>query len=140
MTNKKKARKPVQIFLQLSKIVFVLIVVVNLILTVNTKHVFGFSLFNFIALLIWTYGFISSLGFIKTVASEEEDGSIIYETRLPFLWVAVVRLAQLGYYQFLSKADMNFIYFIILVVLDSLYTILLLIDKSSYYYISLEEK
>lgn len=133
-------KHPVQIFLQLSKIVFALLVVLNLFMTVNSKNVIGLNPFNLIDICIWVYGYLSSLGYFKSIVNEDEDGVIEYETKVPFLACGILRIIEGGYYWFFSSANLNIKYFIILVVTDLLYTILLLIDKSSYYYMSMEDE
>lgn len=124
----------VPVFLRLAQIIFVVLVIINFVLPLRSDHSAGFNVFNFIIIVLWVYALLSSLGFVKKIAKQDEDGIIEYDTTIPIAPVGIVRAIEFGYYMLLKHNVFLYKNFIILVILDITYLILLLIDKSSYCY------
>ena len=129
-------KKSIPVFALISRIVFVVSAGLNLILSTRSDSMFGLSIWNVACLVVWTYAFLGSLGFIKFVVSEEEDGTIVYDTPFPIIQIGVLRVLQLGFMLWRHKSVFDYKVFIILVVVDALYAAFLLIDKSTNYYLS----
>lgn len=123
-----------QIFLILSKIIFFGLLIANAILPVVSTKQTGIGFWQIVISFIWTYGFLSSLGLIKKIVSQDEDGKIEYATTIPFLPVGVVRVLQFGWIIWRARSVFLPKNFIVLIALDVVYTVILLLDKSSYCY------
>lgn len=124
----------VPIFLRLAQIIFVVLVIINFVLPLRSDRSAGFNVFNFIIVILWVYALLSSLGFVKKIAKQDEDGVIEYDTTIPIAPVGIFRAVEFGYYMLFKHNVFLYKDFIILVILDITYLILLLIDKSSYCY------
>lgn len=134
-------RKSMSVLQIISFVIFGAIVIANFILSIRQRDgICGVCMLNVIVEVIWMKGFLGSLGIVKTFLSEDEDGVIIYDTPVPFLWVGIIRLAEIFYYIVLRRIAVNWQVFGCLVVLDVLYTVILLFDKSSYYYVSVKQE
>ena len=124
----------VPIFLRMSQITFVAILGTNIFLPILQKHTLGLCFGNVLVIIFWIYAFFSSLGYIKVIASQDEDGNIEYDTKVPILQVAGVRIVEFGYFMLRKRNIFLYKHFLILVGLDVAYLIFLLIDKGSYCY------
>lgn len=129
----KRRMKPVQVLLALADIMFIAVCVANVILPVlHTKNL-GLDLFHFIIIIFHVYAALGCHGYVKKISMLEDD-VIIYDTTIPLLQVTVVRILELIYHYFRHWKDLNLRNFIILVILDVLYFLILLLDKGKYYY------
>ena len=130
-------RKSMSVLQIISFIIFGVIVIVNSTLSIRSRDGgYGTCLLNLVVIGIWIKGFLGSLGVVKVFLSEDEDGVIVYDTPVPFLGVGIVEVV---YYIVLRRLSINWSVLGGLVLVDVLYTVVLLFDKSSYYYVSMRE-
>ena len=114
--------------------------IVNSTLSIRSRDGgYGTCFLNLVVIGIWIKGFLGSLGVVKVFLSEDEDGVIVYDTPVPFLGVGIVRVVEVVYYIVLRRLSINWSVLGGLVLVDVLYTVVLLFDKSSYYYVSMRE-
>ena len=133
-------RKSMSVLQIISFIIFGVIVIVNSTLSIRSRDGgYGTCLLNLVVICIWIKGFLGSLGVVKVFLSEDEDGVIVYDTPVPFIGVGIVRVVEVVYYIVLRRLSVNWSVLGGLVLVDVLYTVVLLFDKSSYYYVSMRE-
>ena len=129
--------KSMLFFLKLSVVLYVCIALVNTFTSMDKSRLLGFSIFGLIASGIWSLGLLSSLGIIKHVETTE-DGKTIYKTSIPIGKIGVLRIAEVFYYVMFHKSTFNLTVFLVTLALDVLYVLILLFDKSRYYYESID--
>lgn len=128
-----------QIFYILSKIIYIILVVLNIVLPTLQSDRFGFGFWQVAVTIIWTYGILSSMGYFKKIVSQDEDGKIEYMTSVPFLQVGIARVLQLLYSMWRLRSEFILKNYIILVAFDVALAVVLLLDKSTYCYESTVE-
>lgn len=125
--------------LKISKIFYLVIFICNVVFPLKGK-VLNISFFNLVIIILWTYALLSHLGYFLKQVSENEDGVIEYENSIPMVKLAVVRIAEAGYYALFRRDIINWRIYVILVGIDIIYVVFLLFDKGNYYYESEEMK
>lgn len=136
----KKRNNTLQIFLLFSKILILVEIFANLVLSVNTEKKLGLGIFSVLIVIFWLYGFLGSLGYLKKTVSEDEDGVIVFDTPIPIIQIGILRILQFGYFMWRKRTVFNYRVFIVLIAIDVVYLIALLLDKGSYYYMSISEE
>ena len=129
-------KKVIPIFTIFVRVAFFVDVALNLILSDKTTDRFGLCFWNLVCCGIWFYAFLGSLGFIKTIASEDEDGTVIYATPFPVLPWGIIRMIEVGFMLLLRKSIFCIDNFVTVLIADCIFVVFLLLDKSAYYYVS----
>lgn len=112
---------------------------ITIIVNIIMSGIMGFM--NYFAIVVWIYGGLSYLGYIKKVASKEE-GRIVYTTSIPIIQIVVVRVVQFLLGKFLNvgmQTEVLFPFFICC-FLDIVLIIFGVMDTGSYYYESVIEQ
>lgn len=130
--------KKLKFNLTLSKVIFTIILICNLVLPLTGK-IMQINVLQFVACGIWAYGLLSHLGYFKTQVSDGSDGIIRYEPNTPIIQISMVRLMEFLYYFLINTGIVNWTVFAVLVVLDVSYIIFLLLDKANYVFEMEEE-
>lgn len=133
-----KDKGVVQIFSILARILFGMVAVSNIWFSVS-KEISHINVFSLAIIVVWGYGILGNLGIIKSIVAEDEDGVIVYDTPVPFLQVGIIRILQFAYARWKYADSLQYGIFIGLVIMDCILTLLLLLDKSNYYYVSIKE-
>ena len=127
-------------FLTFSKIIYTIVVLFNLFVPLfDAKLGVNVNVFQIAVIVIWTYGMLCSLGYFKKVVSKS-NGVCKYEISIPIVPLGIVRILEGMFYAFLSEVVINWKMFIACIAVDVIYLLLILMDKSNYYYMSVEEE
>ena len=127
------------LFEKLATVLYFIMLAVNFVLPVISGATLNIHLFTFIMVILWTVTIISAHGYIKKIVSTSED-SVIYDTILPIVPATLVRIAEFGWFFIRQRQSFRVNIFIADVVLDILFVIILLLDKSHYYYESRKQE
>lgn len=142
MSSHKKVteyEKSLKLFLHVSKIIFVILTAINIALPIVKTRAFIIIVCKIIIISVWGYACLSSLGYCKKVISEKDyAGRVRYETSVPFLPIAFLRIFEAFYLFVFRSGEVNWKNLAICIIADVVYLLLLLIDKSRYYYESAE--
>jgi hypothetical protein len=104
--------------------VFVVLLVLNFVLPILSPTGIGIgSIFQWAIVLIHFYGLLNGLG-------------QILGQKVPLVAVALVRIAQVVWYQLIpiGFTSLNWPIFTIVLIIDFLFVLVLYLDKSRYYY------
>lgn len=118
--------------LKLSKCIFAVIVIINLILPIYNNQIMKFNVFQLVAIGIWGYGLLSHLGYFKTQVFDGSEGKIMYEPNTPIVKIGFLRIVELIYFLVLKRDVFNWKVFLILLACDVFYIVFLIMDKSRY--------
>lgn len=130
--------KSLRFMMRMSVVLFIVTLICNIVLPVFGRFLHP-DVFNIVIEVCWTYGMLSSLGYFKKPVLKEGK-RVEYETTIPVVPIGMIRVIQLVYHLFLKKSSLSVGLFIALVVIDVIYVFILLLDKSSYYYESVERE
>ena len=130
----------IPIFLRLAQVTFAVVMMFNTFLPILKHARIGLCLFNAAVMILWVYGMLNAHGVIKKIAAQDEDGNITYDTTVPLVQVAVVRVIEFAYFIWRKRQLLIYRNFIVLIVLDVLLVLFLLLDKGSYCYESCKEE
>lgn len=134
----KRYTNSIKLFVKMATVLYVAIFAVNTVLPVLDGDTLNVSLFTVAILILWAVALLSSHGYLKQI--EYTDGSrIVYTTILPLFPAAVVRVVEFGWYFFRERSMFRLGVFGIDVFLDVLFVIVILLDKSHYYFEAVEE-
>lgn len=131
--------KSIKVLQHTATMIFVVLFAVNIVLPVKKDDVINANVFTFATLLLWTVTVLSANGYLKKV-DYVHDGKVVYRTFLPVFQVAIVRAIEIGYYFIREREQFRPKVFWIDVVFDVLFVIVLLLDKSRYYYEAVESE
>lgn len=121
--NLNKYERELMFSTEMMKIVFVVIVILNMFSPMFKPFQLGFgSVFQYIVLLIHLYGLLNGLG-------------LLYGQKVPILAIIVTRAIEAAWYFYISGKEVHWIMFGIFVVVDLLFVTLLILDKGSYEYV-----
>lgn len=134
-----EVNKSLNIFMLLSKILFVLIIISNVFSPVYNVSSTVRNIIHFLVILFWIKGLLGCLGYLKKVVAREENGTIRYEVSVPFLPVFILRIIEALYGVLRKAISINLIWFGLCLFLDTVFLFVLLFNKSNYYYESIEE-
>lgn len=123
----------IMLFTRIATVWYAAIVILNLVVPVLNGTFLNFNLFSVIILIIWTVAILSAHGIIKRLVSTLDD-KIVYDTVLPIFLPTLVRLGELAWMYFRHKQSFNKTVFLIEIAADIVFIIILLLDKSRYYY------
>lgn len=123
------------------RFLWIVIVALNWVLPLRQDYVWNFSLFRVIITIIWTYGMLTATGVLCVNTHVRENGMILYEqnTSAVITSLGIMRILQVVYYALLRRTTVSWTIFIVLTVLDVVYLLIIILDKSSYGY-AVEEK
>lgn len=121
------------LFEKVATILYFIILAVNLILPVVSGATLNINLFTIIMIVIWTITILSAHGYFKRMISTTDD-AIVYDTILPIVPATLVRIIEFGWYFLRQRQSFRINVFVADVVLDIAFVIILLLDKSHYYY------
>lgn len=130
--------KSLRFIMRCSVFFFVCIAVLNVVLPILGKYLHP-DVFNLLVVAVWLYGFLSSLGYFKRPVVREEQ-RVEYETSVPIVQIGILRVIQVLYHIPLKHDGINTVVLIVLVCFDVAYVLLLLLDKGSYYYETVERE
>lgn len=116
--NKYEANIMVNTFVM--KVLYCIIVVVNLALPFYKNWEWHFSILQLVAVIIWFFGLLGGLGYFNQAT--------------PILQIGILRIFQLGAYFLFKRAIINWVIIIVFLALDVFFLLFLLFDKSNYYY------
>lgn len=119
--------------LKVSKIIYFLIVLLNLFLPLYPGKIVNANVFQFAIMVIWLYGILCQHGYFKRQVSRNEDGKIRYEWNIPIVPIGLTRIAQIAYY-LIREVNFSIPIFVAFVVIDVLYVAFMLMDNYTYYY------
>ena len=118
----------------IARVLFLIIVVFNFALPLYSTKRFNTFILQFVIEGLWLYGILSQSGYFKIPVSDDLDNTVHYEFNIPFLAVGLLRIVETGYFYLTKRDVMNWKVFLTLVVMDVVFTALLLVDKSHYYF------
>lgn len=118
--------------LRISKAIYVVLLLCNLALPLYRGEPMRFTLFQTIDVIIWLYGLLSQLGYFKEQIGEEINGKTLYENKVPFLQVGIIRIIEAAYLRLFKNDVVDWRVLAVLVGLDVFYAVFLLIDKARY--------
>lgn len=118
----------------ISRCLFLIIAVCNFALPLYNTKQFNTFILQFVIEAVWLYGLLSQAGYFKTPVSDDLDDTIHYEFNIPFLAIGLLRIVETGYFYLVKRDVMNWKMFLVLVIMDVVYTAFLLMDKSRYYF------
>lgn len=127
------------LFEKIATVLYFIMLAVNLVLPVLSGATLNIHLFTFVMLIIWTIAIVSAHGYLKKIVSTSED-TIVYDTILPIVPATLVRLVEFGWFFIRQRQSFRINVFIADVALDVLFIIILLLDKSHYYYESRKQE
>ena len=130
--------KSLRFMMRLSVFMFVITLLLNVIAPIQNR-IFHPDFFNLLVIGFWIYGLLSSLGYFKKPVLKEGNRTE-YITAIPIVQIGLVRLVQALWHWFVMHGDIQIGWFIALIVIDIAYIMILLLDKSSYYYESVERE
>lgn len=104
------------------KVVYALSFGLNLFLPIFHGHLGFSSLFQYAILFSHTKGLLHGIGTLEG-------------QKVPILQIALIRLAEVLWYNIISSKDILWPIFIITLIFDLLFIVLLIIDKGSYKYV-----
>lgn len=107
------------------KIAYVMIALFNLCAPIYTTG-YKFSLFQVVIPIIWFYGLLNGIGY--------------FNQEVPILGIGLVRIFEGLFYYVVARGSFNWVLFIVFIVMDSLYSLFMYLDRNSYYYITEEEE
>ena len=120
-------------FFYVSCIVFTIIAISNLLLPLCNGAWLHPDFFQIGLILVWLYGMLCSLGYFKREVYSDNKDTVQYEIYVPIVPIGFLRVGQALFYV-LTKKNIDLTVLCILIVLDLLYIVLILMDKSNYYY------
>lgn len=126
-------------FLKILKVCYLVIWFVNIYFGPLDEKSLVVNVARILILGIWTYALFSALGYIKKAVTEpDKNGIIKYETKIPFVPIVIIRIVEVVYFLIFKAGGVSWRNVFICIGADLLYTFLLLLDKSNYYYESIE--
>ena len=134
-----RRKSNVRVFLLLIRIVYAFMMAANFLLPVTKGSGVIIHVLRMFHIVFWTYGMLGSHGYFKRIVSESEDGEIIYDTPVPIAQVGIVRSMEFLILFIFNRSVFLYKNFLCLLALDILFLVLLLLDKSSGYYVSVKE-
>lgn len=120
----------------------ILIIILNWILPLSSTYKWEFSIFRLLVTLIYAYGILTSTGVLCINTRVKQGDMILFEQNVAsvVLVLGLIRIAQAIYYFVLKRDIINWIVIAFLVVLDIVYLIITMVDKSNYGYALQEEE
>lgn len=120
----------------------ILVIILNWILPLAATYKWEFSVFRLIITGIYIYGILTSTGILCINTRVKQDDMVLFEQNvsLVVLLLGLTRIAQAIYYFVLKKDVVNWIVVAFLVVLDIVFMIITMIDKSNYGYALQDEE
>lgn len=125
-------------FLMLSKALFVVVALCNLMLPITAKSWCHPHITQVVLVLVWFYGFLCSLGYFNNSITKEQDGIVVREISVPIIQIGIFRICQIIFF-LLRGSELDWKMYFVCIGLDLFYLVLILVDKSNYYYISIAE-
>lgn len=103
------------------KIIYCIIIFVNLLVPIRRNVYFIISPLQVIIVIVWLFGLLGGMGF--------------FDQRTPVLPIGLLRFIEILDYGVLRTNYMNWWAFAIFVVLDMIFTTFLFFDKANYSYV-----
>lgn len=130
--------KTILLLTRIATALFAVMMAINFIVPVLSTKTLNVNIFTILMCVCWTFTILSANGFFKKIVSNI-DGEIIYDTIIPIMPATLIRLVELGWFYLKHRSDFKIGVFLIDVILDVVFVVILLADKSNYYYMSVEE-
>lgn len=102
------------------KIMYVLLLIVNMLLPYHKGWNWTFSIFQFAIVVIWFFGLLGGLGYFNQAT--------------PILPLGITRIVQLGSYCLFKFHKINWGIIGIFILMDVIFLLFLLFDKANYKY------
>lgn len=134
-----KYTKSIMLFTKIATVVYAISCIINLFLPVLKLKTVNLNVFTFLIIGVWGVAILSCHGIFKKVVAHV-DGVITYNTIIPVFPITIIRIVELGWIFIKHRSDFKGVNFLIAIAFDVVLIVILLLDKSHYYYEAVESE